>query len=84
MNKITNQKLNDLAKRTRDVLKELTALDREADLYDIFPRSIIEQEIDLEQALEALSTSATAISCLTDFDERDLSIFDCFGTELPD
>lgn len=81
MNKETNAKLNDLAKRTRDVLKELTALDREADLYDIFPRSIIEQEIDLEQALEALSTSATAISCLTDLDQRDLSHY---GTETLD
>ena len=54
MNKETNAKLNDLAKRTRDVLHELTALDREADLFDIFPREIIEQEIFLEQALEAL------------------------------
>lgn len=72
MNKETNAKLNDLAKRTRDVLHELTALDREADLYDIFPRSIIEQEIYLEQALEALSTAATSISCLTDPDEREL------------
>lgn len=81
MNKDTNAKLNDLAKRTRDVLHELTALDREADLYDIFPRSIIEQEIDLEQALEALSTSATAISCLTDLDQRDLSHY---GTETLD
>jgi hypothetical protein len=81
MNKETNAKLNDLAKRTRAVLKELTALDREADLYDIFPRSIIEQEIDLEQALEALSTSATAISCLTDLDQRDLSHY---GTETLD
>ena len=84
MNKITNQKLNDLAKRTLDVLNELRTLDKEGDLFVIFPRSIIEQEIFLEQALEALSTSATAISCLTDPDERDLSIFDCFGTELPD
>jgi hypothetical protein len=81
MNKETNAKLNDLAKRTRAVLKELTALDREADLYDIFPRSIIEQEIDLEQALESLSTSATAISCLTDLDQRDLSHY---GTETLD
>lgn len=81
MDKETNAKLNDLAKRTRAVLKELTALDREADLYDIFPRSIIEQEIDLEQALEALSTSATAISCLTDLDQRDLSHY---GTETLD
>jgi len=72
MNKESNAKLNDLAKRTRAVLKELTALDRDADLYDIFPRNIIEQEIYLEQALEALSTSATAISCLTDLDEREL------------
>ena len=72
MNKETNAKLNDLAKRTRAVLKELTALDREADLFDIFPREIIEQEIFLEQALEALSTAATSISCLTDFEEREL------------
>ena len=72
MNKETNAKLNDLAKRTRDVLHELTALDREADLFDIFPRVIIEQEIYLEQALEALSTAATSISCLTDLDEREL------------
>lgn len=72
MNKETNAKLNDLAKRTRDVLHELTALDRGADLFDIFPREIIEQEIFLEQALEALSTAATAISCLTDFEEREL------------
>ena len=75
MNKETNAKLNDLAKRTRDILHELQALDREADLYDIFPRSIIEQEIDLEKALEALSTSATAISNLTDPEERDLSFY---------
>jgi hypothetical protein len=81
MNKETNAKLNDLAKRTRDILHELQALDREADLYDIFPRSIIEQEIDLDQALEALSTSATAISCLTDLDQRDLSHY---GTETLD
>lgn len=72
MNKETNAKLNDLAKRTRDVLHELTALDRGADLFDIFPREIIEQEIFLEQALEALSTAATSISCLTDLDEREL------------
>ena len=72
MNKETNAKLNDLAKRTRDVLHELTALDREADLFDIFPREIIEQEIFLSQALEALSTAATSISCLTDFEEREL------------
>ena len=72
MNKETNAKLNDLAKRTRAVLKELTALDREADLFDIFPREIIEQEIFLEQALEALSTAATSISCLTDLDDREL------------
>ena len=72
MNKETNAKLNDLAKRTRAVLKELTALDRETDLYDIFPRSIIEQEIDLDQALEALSTATTSISCLTDLDDREL------------
>ena len=72
MNKETNAKLNDLAKRTRDVLHELTALDRGADLFDIFPREIIEQEIFLEQALEALSTAATSISCLTDFEEREL------------
>lgn len=72
MNKETNAKLNDLAKRTRDVLHELTALDREADLFDIFPREIIEQEIFLEQALEALSTAATSISCLTDLDDREL------------
>ena len=72
MNKETNAKLNDLAKRTRDVLHELTALDQEADLFEIFPRSIIEQEIYLEQALEALSTAATSISCLTDFEEREL------------
>ena len=72
MNKETNAKLNDLAKRTRAVLKELTALDREADLFNIFPREIIEQEIFLEQALEALSTAATSISCLTDFEEREL------------
>jgi len=72
MNKETNAKLNDLAKRTRDVLHELTALDREADLFDIFPREIIEQEIFLSQALEALSTAATSISCLTDLDEREL------------
>ena len=72
MNKETNAKLNDLAKRTRDVLHELTALDREADLFDIFPREIIEQEIFLEQALEALSTAATSTSCLTDFEEREL------------
>jgi len=72
MNKETNAKLNDLAKRTRDVLHELTALDRGADLFDIFPREIIEQEIFLEQALEALSTAATSISCLTDLDDREL------------
>lgn len=72
MNKETNAKLNDLAKRTRDVLHELTALDREADLFDIFPREIIEQEIFLSQALEALSTAATSISCLTDLDDREL------------
>ena len=72
MNKESNAKLNDLAKRTRAVLKELTALDRDADLYDIFPRNIIEQEIYLEQALEALSTAATSISCLTDLDDREL------------
>ena len=72
MNKETNAKLNDLAKRTRDVLHELTALDREADLFNIFPREIIEQEIFLEQALEALSTAATSISCLTDLDDREL------------
>ena len=72
MNKETNAKLNDLAKRTRDVLKELTALDREANLFDIFPREIIEQEIFLSQALEALSTAATSISCLTDLDDREL------------
>ena len=72
MNKETNAKLNDLAKRTRAVLKELTALDREANLFDIFPREIIEQEIFLEQALEALSTAATSISCLTDLDDREL------------
>ena len=72
MNKETNAKLNDLAKRTRDVLHELTALDREADLFDIFPREIMEQEIFLEQALEALSTAATSISCLTDLDDREL------------
>ena len=72
MNKDTNAKLNDLAKRTRAVLKELTALDQEADLFVIFPREIIEQEIYLEQALEALSTAATSISCLTDLDEREL------------
>ena len=72
MNKETNAKLNDLAKRTRDVLHELTALDRGANLFDIFPREIIEQEIFLSQALEALSTAATSISCLTDFEEREL------------
>ena len=72
MNKETNAKLNDLAKRTRDVLHELTALDQEADLFNIFPREIIEQEIFLEQALEALSTAATSISCLTDLDDREL------------
>ena len=72
MNKETNAKLNDLAKRTRAALKELTALDREADLFDIFPREIIEQEIFLSQALEALSTAATSISCLTDLDDREL------------
>ena len=72
MNKETNAKLNDLAKRTRDVLHELTALDREADLFAIFPREIIEQEIFLSQALEALSTAATSISCLTDLDDREL------------
>ena len=72
MNKETNAKLNDLAKRTRDVLHELTALDRGANLFDIFPREIIEQEIFLEQALEALSTAATSISCLTDLDDREL------------
>ena len=72
MNKETNAKLNDLAKRTRAVLKELTALDRGANLFDIFPREIIEQEIFLEQALEALSTAATSISCLTDLDDREL------------
>lgn len=72
MNKETNAKLNDLAKRTRDVLHELTALDRGADLFDIFPREIIEQEIFLSQALEALSTAATSISCLTDLDDREL------------
>ena len=72
MNKETNAKLNDLAKRTRDVLHELTALDREADLFNIFPREIIEQEIFLSQALEALSTAATSISCLTDLDDREL------------
>ena len=72
MNKETNAKLNDLARRTRDVLHELTTLDQEADLFDIFPREIIEQEIYLEQALEALSTAATSISCLTDLDEREL------------
>jgi len=81
MNKETNAKLNDLAKRTRDILHELQALEKESDLYDIFPRSIIEQEIDLDQALEALSTSATAISCLTDLDQRDLSHY---GTETLD
>lgn len=81
MNKETNAKLNDLAKRTRDILHELQALEKDPDLYDIFPRSIIEQEIDLEQALEALSTSATAISCLTDLDQRDLSHY---GTETLD
>ena len=72
MKKETNAKLNDLAKRTRDVLHELTALDRGADLFDIFPREIIEQEIFLSQALEALSTAATSISCLTDLDDREL------------
>ena len=72
MNKETNAKLNDLANRTRAVLKELTALDREADLFNIFPREIIEQEIFLSQALEALSTAATSISCLTDLDDREL------------
>ena len=72
MNKETNAKLNDLANRTRAVLKELTALDREANLFDIFPREIIEQEIFLSQALEALSTAATSISCLTDLDDREL------------
>ena len=75
MNKITNQKLNDLAKRTLDVLNELRTLDKEGDLFVIFPRSIIEQEIYLGQALEALSTSATAISNLTDPEERDLSFY---------
>ena len=78
MNKETNQKLNDLAKRTLDVLNELRTLDKEGDLFVIFPRSIIEQEIYLGQALEALSTSATAISNLTDPEERDLSFY---GTE---
>ena len=72
MNKETNAKLNDLANRTRAVLKELKALDREADLFNIFPREIIEQEIFLSQALEALSTAATSISCLTDLDDREL------------
>lgn len=75
MNKETNQKLNDLAKRTLDVLNELRTLDKEGDLFVIFPRSIIEQEIYLGQALEALSTSATAISNLTDPEERDLSFY---------